>query len=1018
MSLGFNRAQGMFNFLQARRNAGSKFSLFGRCNMLTVAVCTYRRFDWLGKCLDALKSQTIAADNFNIIVVDNSLLPGDSAEFKDSLKDFSNLEYIITEKAGLSYARNLALEKCRTPLIAYIDDDALVADNWVEEIFYAFEKYPAAGVLGGKVSPIWEEEPPHWLKDNLFSQQAIIDWGPDDMFVDSSNWLVGANVIYRSDLLRSCGGFDTSLGRQGDLLFCHEEFAANIKIQACGYDVVYVPSIKVDHLVQVQRLEKEWYFRNAFWEGASRVIYECGAKNINLESLSKPLNEHFMALLQQYRPGKVADKTEDITNILKTYNTEGRKKCMELVDAKIFRSHDLYYSNLVSVIYIVTPCLNAADTIDRTILSVLSQAGDFCIRYHIQDGGSSDGTLEKLERWKNLLDSGGFPVQCNNIVFTYSSKPDKGVYDALTGGFRTMSIPRNSFMTWLNADDILMPGTFAMVKYVAVNFSPKDISWLSGVAANFKNNLQIIQIDQPTPTAAIKHGLCDGQHWHYIQQEGTFFRSWLWQEAEKWEVFSGFKYAGDWNLWRCLAHHASFVKLPWPLAAFHIREGQLSQQHKEKYQVEIEKTISTNDRAKALKKLVNMKELKKRLLQADYKKNRFVLVDKQAHNQANHYFEQCFGTYPAEKLKKGNNQREQVIASASFPLLEMHEDLGEIDYRSLRQSSSLPGVSEPAVEAAFDDEIKRSANTGALLKNPSITPSQQGCIFVVTPCLNAVDTIDQTISSVVRQAGDFFIHYHIQDGGSTDGTVDRLIKWAGFLNGDKFQVKCLGIKFTWSSAKDQDMYEAIVKGFNVMHIAPGDIMTWINSDDIFMEGAFRIVKKMFTDYPIIKWIGSPQYVIDRAGNKILERQVVTPTRVIREGLCDGKHWYMLQQEGTFFKKSLWFKAKHALDGYKVAGDWSLWCEMSKHADFYLSEIPLGAFCNRDGQLSADNYKEYMSEIESALPGSFRKKIFKTLFNEQDHFGYLVSYCKATGKVKVIKSYDSVKDIFNYFVRSI
>jgi glycosyltransferase involved in cell wall biosynthesis len=55
---------------------------------------------------------------------------------------------------------------------------------------------------------------------------------------------------------------------------------------------------------------------------------------------------------------------------------------------------------------IVTPSLNAARFIDETIFSVLSQAGLFRIRYHVQDGGSADGTLEKLARWRRLVEAG------------------------------------------------------------------------------------------------------------------------------------------------------------------------------------------------------------------------------------------------------------------------------------------------------------------------------------------------------------------------------------------------------------------------------------------------------------------------------------------------------------------------------------------------------------------------------------------------------------------------------------
>jgi len=113
---------------------------------------------------------------------------------------------------------------------------------------------------------------------------------------------------------------------------------------------------------------------------------------------------------------------------------------------------------MMNIVYVVTPCMNAVETIDRTILSVISQAGDVKIRYHVQDGGSTDGTVERLEEWKQRLRSGSVPRQCHSIRFSYTSEPDTGMYDALLKGFTAVDAHADSFMTWINADDILMPG--------------------------------------------------------------------------------------------------------------------------------------------------------------------------------------------------------------------------------------------------------------------------------------------------------------------------------------------------------------------------------------------------------------------------------------------------------------------------------------------------------------------------------------------------------------------------------
>lgn len=233
---------------------------------LTVAVCTYRRFRYLQTCLSALQEQTLESDRFHISVIDNSLQSGESAAFRDKLEGFKNLEYIVTEKAGLSYARNIALAECRSPYIAYLDDDAIPEPDWAAQVLNAFDRYPGAAVIGGKVDPAWESRRPEWLTDEFLPALAVVDWG-DEQYIDltETKWLVGANVIYRAGILRELGGFSENVGRYKDILLCHEELLANRNLLRMGYQIVYVPDIIVRHLIQAERATPAWLCRNAFW---------------------------------------------------------------------------------------------------------------------------------------------------------------------------------------------------------------------------------------------------------------------------------------------------------------------------------------------------------------------------------------------------------------------------------------------------------------------------------------------------------------------------------------------------------------------------------------------------------------------------------------------------------------------------------------------------------------------------------------------------------------------------------
>lgn len=567
---------------------------------LTVAVCTYRRFDWLITCLEHLKKQSLPQEAFQILVVDNSLEPEKSGAFREKLSGFSNLEYILTDRAGLSYARNVALEKCETPFIVYIDDDALAAETWAEEILNTFDRYPGAGVAGGKVIPIWENDPPEWLVGDLLHPLAVVDWGDDDLFIttcDHTRWLVGANIAYRTDALRKVGGFSTSLGRTRNLLLAHEELSVNKAIEALGHQIVYAPGIRVDHLVQAERTSKPWLFRNAMWEGASRVLLENEHIDVDADNLAEILANSFEVLHTTY---SAEDTPESVLNVCAEFRDRGRTECMQLLGPD---AASPYVENETEwpVIYIITPCFNAADTIDQTVLSVISQEGPFSIRYHVQDGNSQDGTVDKLEKWTALLKGDGrHLVQCRHVVFTYDSRPDEGMYHAISESVEVMGIPQPGIMAWLNADDYFLPGTLATIQ--TAFSSAIDISWIIGPIYLFDDTKKTVTWNiYAYPNAVITDGLCDGYHWQFVQQEGIFWKKELWDKAGGLNL--DLKYAADWDLWRRFAGCSMPVQTKFPLATYRKRPGQISEQHMDFYLEEIEGNAPFEERKKKLSAL-------------------------------------------------------------------------------------------------------------------------------------------------------------------------------------------------------------------------------------------------------------------------------------------------------------------------------------------------------------------------------------------------------------------------------
>jgi len=223
---------------------------------------------------------------------------------------------------------------------------------------------------------------------------------------------------------------------------------------------------------------------------------------------------------------------------------------------------------------IVTPCLDAERYINEAIHSVVSQAGSFEIRYHIQDGGSTDGTLALIERWDALLRTNALPLACARLSFTYESGADSGLYDAINRGFARAGIRDDDAMCWINADDVLAPGALASVAEILSSLD--HVQWVSGRTAHIDDAGLLIRLYglRPYCREHLAGGLHDGRFFPLLSQEGTFWTGSLWRATGV--LDTRFKLAADYDLWRRFAKHADLYVLNAVLGYFRVHARQKS----------------------------------------------------------------------------------------------------------------------------------------------------------------------------------------------------------------------------------------------------------------------------------------------------------------------------------------------------------------------------------------------------------------------------------------------------------
>ena len=188
------------------------------------------------------------------------------------------------------------------------------------------------------------------------------------------------------------------------------------------------------------------------------------------------------------------------------------------------------------------------------------------------------------------------------------------------------------------------------------------------------------------------------------------------------------------------------------------------------------------------------------------------------------------------------------------------------------------------------------------------------------------------------------------DGGSTDGSVEIIEKHQNNLA-------------YWVSESDEGQAHAIWKGFER---STGEVLTWLNSDDVLMPGALAFAAELMLADPRIAWLTGRTATMDRSGRLVEIGSSMGHLRwLIQRGWYHGRSiGGFIQQEGTFWKRGLWEQVSGSFQRDKAyAFDFYLWKRFSEHADLVTVNSILAAFRYHQSQKTS-NIDRYYEEVYS------------------------------------------------------
>jgi glycosyltransferase involved in cell wall biosynthesis len=220
-------------------------------------------------------------------------------------------------------------------------------------------------------------------------------------------------------------------------------------------------------------------------------------------------------------------------------------------------------------------------------------------------------------------------------------------------------------------------------------------------------------------------------------------------------------------------------------------------------------------------------------------------------------------------------------------------------------------------------------------------------ISVVTPSYNHAAFLEATLRSVLEQ--DYpSIEYIVVDGGSADGSVEILERYADRLS-------------WWVSEPDGGQSEAINKG---LRRATGDVVCWLNSDDRLLPGALRTVGEAMAEDPgCTAVVGGVRYLWEQHG-----RAEDRPGHYAgHRRLLQFWRGYDLHQPGIFWRRSVHDEIGYLDESLHLTMDFDLWVRISERWRFCVVDELLAEVSHHAEAKTADAFRSYTQELRDRAP---------------------------------------------------